>query len=76
VSTPSGEPLVIGLESEVELEIELVESSRPADASSEPVSQRQFDPSDAAREEVGLRSLLGAVDAVRRAQRSDVEGRR
>jgi hypothetical protein len=76
VSTPSGDPLLTGLESEVEAEIELLESSCPAVASTEPASQWQFDPSDITREEVGLRSILGAVEALRRAGRGDSDGLR
>jgi hypothetical protein len=74
MSTPSRDPLLTGLESEVQAEIELVESSRPAVASTEPTSQWPFDPSDIAREEVGLRSILGAVGALERAGRGDSDG--
>lgn len=76
MSTPSPDPLLTGLESEVKAEIELVESSRPAVAWTEPAAQWQFDPTDIAREEVGLRSLLGAVGALDAAGPDDPEGPR
>jgi len=76
MSTSSHDPLLHDLELEVEAEIELVESSQPTDASAEPASQWQFDPTDIEREEVGLRSLLGAVAALDGRPRNDPEGLR
>ena len=76
MSTPTGDPVMIGLESEVELEIELVESSRSAIFPTRRHRSGSLDPSDVAREEVGLRNILGAVDAMERTGRGDPEGRR
>jgi hypothetical protein len=52
------------LEVEVEADLFLVESSHPEEVLAQPESEWLFDPTDAVREEVGLRSLLGAVEAV------------
>ncbi|QKW36740.1 hypothetical protein HUT06_24180 [Actinomadura sp. NAK00032] len=52
----------IELEIEIEEELTLVESSRPEEAAAEPVGDWLFDPTDAERDEVGLRNLLGAVE--------------
>ena len=48
----------------VEAELAMVESSHPAEAADLPVTEWLFDPADAQRDEVGLRSLLGAVGAL------------
>jgi hypothetical protein len=50
------------LEAEVRAELGLVESSRPKEITG-PSSEWLFDPVDAEREEIGLRSLLGAIEA-------------
>ena len=55
------------LEIEVETELELVEASSPADDIGAP-SSWAFDPSDVVREEVGLRNLLGAAEALARTE--------
>jgi hypothetical protein len=55
------------LEIEVETELELVEASSPADDIGAPASWT-FDPSDVVREEVGLRNLLGAAEALARTE--------
>jgi hypothetical protein len=52
------------LESVVKEELAMVESSHPAQAADLPVSEWLFDPADAQRDEIGLRSLLGAVEAL------------
>jgi hypothetical protein len=52
------------LETEVEAELAMAESSHPDEAMSQPVTEWLFDPADAQRDEVGLRSLLGAVEAL------------
>ncbi|MEU6426596.1 hypothetical protein ABZ860_11895 [Microbispora sp. NPDC046973] len=57
------------LEIEVEAEVIGVESSRPEDAAGLPVTDWLFDPTDAEREEIGLRGLLAAVEVL-----EDVEG--
>lgn len=57
------EPFLHELEAEVEAEVRLVESSKPADTTVPP-EQWLFDPADVEREEVGLRNLLGAVESL------------
>ncbi len=52
------------LEIEVEAEVIRVESSRPEDAAGLPVTDWLFDPTDAEREEIGLRGLLAAVEVL------------
>ncbi|MGW3810842.1 hypothetical protein [Micromonospora sp. NPDC005113] len=52
------------LESVVEAELAMAESSHPAEAADLPVTEWLFDPADAQRDEVELRSLLGAVEAL------------
>jgi hypothetical protein len=61
-STGDGE-FLRELEVEVEEELDLAESAR-AEEITEPSSEWLFDPVDAQREEIGLRSLLGAIEAV------------
>ncbi|MFE9694275.1 hypothetical protein [Micromonospora sp. NPDC005806] len=57
------------LEAEVEAELAMAESSHPEEAIKLPVTEWLFDPADAQRDEVGLRSLLGAVEALEGAPR-------
>ena len=52
------------LEVEVEAELVLAESSGPNDALGMSPAEWLFDPIDVEREEVGLGSLLGAVEAM------------
>ncbi len=52
------------LEKEVRAELERVEASAPEDPSAVAAADWRFDPTDIEREEVGLRSLLGAVQAM------------
>lgn len=52
------------LETEVEADLTMVESSHPAEAAVLPASEWTEDPADVEREEIGLRSLLGAVEAM------------
>jgi len=54
-------------ELEVNSELELVEASSPPDGGW-PAAPWAFDPSDAVREEVGLRNLLGAAESLARAE--------
>jgi hypothetical protein len=49
------------LETTVKAELAEAEAGQPETA---PIDQWIFDPADAAREEAGLRSLLGAVEAL------------
>jgi hypothetical protein len=52
------------LEAEVETELGMARSSRPEDALGPSPAEWLVDPTDVEREEVGLRSLLGAVEAL------------
>ena len=56
----------VELEIEMQTELELVEASSPAEDMGAP-SSWAFDPSDVVREEVGLRNLLGAAEALAQA---------
>lgn len=57
------------LELDVRAELAEAESSQPVDAIGVPPDRWLFDPADAQREDVGLRSLLGAVQALEGDQR-------
>ena len=59
------------LEAEVEVEFGEVESSHPEEPLSVTPAEWLFDPSDVEREEVGLRNLLGAVEAMERGVEAD-----
>jgi len=59
------------LELEVETELRMAESSRAEEVVGLPVSEWLFDPADEQQYEVGLRSLLGAVEAVQGGLRTD-----
>jgi hypothetical protein len=72
MNAASGEDgLLYELEIEVEEEVTLVESSRAEELMNLPVTDWQFDPTDVEREEVGLRGLLGAVEALEGDHRPD-----
>ena len=71
MSTPDNEEFLHGLEIEVEAELDIAESSHPKDAARTPVTEWQFDPTDAERYEVNLRGLLGAVEAVEEVERGN-----
>ncbi|MET9247933.1 hypothetical protein [Nonomuraea sp. NPDC003709] len=65
MSVPSGEDdFLYELQIEVETEVTLVESSHPEEVAELPVTEWLFDPTDAEREEIGLRGLLDAVEAL------------
>jgi hypothetical protein len=65
MSDPMGDGTFLSeLEIEVKAELELAESSRPEEIIAEPSAEWPFDPMDVQREEIGLRSLLGAIEAV------------
>ena len=49
---------------EIETELKAVESKHPEDAFGVGQEEWLFDPTDIEREEVGLRNLLGAVEAI------------
>ncbi|HZC27589.1 MAG TPA: CBS domain-containing protein [Actinopolymorphaceae bacterium] len=52
------------LEVEVEAELGMARSSHPEEVLGESPAEWLFDPTDVQREEIGLRSLLGAVEAL------------
>ncbi|MFC6020659.1 hypothetical protein ACFP2T_31365 [Plantactinospora solaniradicis] len=52
------------LEAVVVAELAMSEASHPEQAVDLPMSEWLFDPADAQREAVGLRSLLGAVEVL------------
>jgi len=60
-----------GLEIEVEAEISLVQSSNAEESLDLSPAEWLFDPTDVEREEVGLRNLLGAVEALEGDSRPD-----
>ncbi|GAB3403673.1 hypothetical protein [Flindersiella endophytica] len=65
MSTPDGGDEVLrGLEIEVQEEIGLAEASHPETEAELPATEWLFDPTDVEREEVGLRSLLDAVETM------------
>ncbi|WP_433427811.1 hypothetical protein [Nonomuraea sp. CA-141351] len=75
MSAPSGEDdFLYELQLEVEAEVTLVEASHPEGAAGLPVTEWLFDPTDAEREEVGLRGLLDAVEALEDGSRPDDHG--
>ncbi len=57
-------PFLHKLEIEVEAELVIAESSESGEALGASPAEWLFDPTDIEREEVGLRSLLGAVEAL------------
>ncbi|TDD26524.1 hypothetical protein E1218_12980 [Kribbella turkmenica] len=52
------------LETEVEADLSMVAASHPEETAVLPVTEWLVDPADVEREETGLRSLLGAVEAL------------
>jgi hypothetical protein len=61
---PAGDDTVLrDLDREVRTELTLAERSEPNAETGRPIEEWLFDPADAERAEVGLRSLLGAVEA-------------
>jgi hypothetical protein len=71
MSIPTGDnDSLYELEVEVEAELAMAESSDPEEAMRLPVTEWLFDPADVQRDEVGLRGLLGAVEALEGDSRS------
>jgi hypothetical protein len=66
MSTPSGDDAFLyQLELNVRAELTLAQTSQPEEeAFGVPIDEWLVDPADAQRYEVGLRSLLGAVEAL------------
>jgi hypothetical protein len=65
MSTPSDEAAFLHrLEGEVEVDLDLIAASHPDEAAVEPASEWMVDPAEVQRDEIGLRSLLGAVESL------------
>jgi hypothetical protein len=62
------------LKEEIEVELSMAEESHPEEVFALPIEEWLFDPVDVEREEVELRSLLGAVDELDRNPRHDGHG--
>ncbi|WP_336216361.1 hypothetical protein [Nonomuraea sp. LPB2021202275-12-8] len=52
------------LRTEVEVELTVAEASHPEEVAELPVTEWLFDPTDVEREEIGLRGLRDAVEAL------------
>ncbi|TYB49758.1 hypothetical protein [Actinomadura chibensis] len=61
------------LETEIQAELALAESSRPEEAAALPASEWLFDPADVEAEEIELRNLLGAVEELGESRRGETE---
>ena len=65
MSTPTGDGKFLSeLEIEVKAELDLAESSRQEEIIGEASAEWLYESIDVQREEIGLRSLLGAVEAI------------
>lgn len=65
MTTPTGdEAFLHELEIDVRAELAQADTSLAGDQAGTPMDEWMFDPADAQREDVQLRSLLGAVEAV------------
>jgi hypothetical protein len=65
MSDPAGDGTFLGeLETEVKAELDLAESSGPGEVVGEASAEWLYESIEVQREEIGLRSLLGAVEAV------------
>jgi hypothetical protein len=64
MTKPADESTLHELQIEVEAELALAESSSPRDSAGAPVVEWLYAEVDAERQEAGLRSLLGAVEAL------------
>ena len=73
MTTPSDNPVMHDLELEVDAELSLAESSSPEDGV--PVAEWQFDPTEVEREEIGLRTLRDALEALESEPRHNPAGR-
>jgi hypothetical protein len=52
------------LENEVDADLTMIQASHPQEAAALPAGEWTTDPADVEREEIGLRSLRGAVEAL------------
>jgi hypothetical protein len=65
MSDPTGDGRFLGdLEIEVRTELELAESSGPEEVVGQASAELLYESIEIQREEIGLRSLLGAVEAI------------
>jgi hypothetical protein len=64
MTTPADESTLHELEIEVEAELAIAASSNPEEAAGGPAVEWLYAQADAERQEAGLRSLLGAVEAL------------
>ncbi|WP_433286222.1 hypothetical protein ACQPZQ_29835 [Pseudonocardia sp. CA-142604] len=65
MSDPTGDGTFLSeLEIEVKTELDLAESSGPEGAAEQASAEWLYESIDIQREEIGLRSLLGAVEAI------------
>jgi hypothetical protein len=65
MTSPTGQYAFLHeLELDVKIELTLAETSQPEEAFSEPIGEWLSDPADTQRYEVGLRILIGAVEAL------------
>ncbi|GAA1232899.1 hypothetical protein [Pseudonocardia alaniniphila] len=65
MSDPTGDGTFLSeLEIEVRAELDLAESSGPAEVVEQESAEWLYESIDIQREEIGLRSLLGAVEAI------------
>ncbi|MFI6901683.1 hypothetical protein ACIBKY_10490 [Nonomuraea sp. NPDC050394] len=74
MATPSFlRELEIGVEAEAEAEAELSEAvaGRPEEEYELPITERLSDPTDAEREQIGLRGVLDAIDVLELENRPD-----
>ncbi|MEV0586190.1 hypothetical protein [Nonomuraea sp. NPDC050310] len=62
---------LVELRVEVEVELTIAESSRPEEEMALPITEWRFDPADVEREEIGLRGLHDAVEALEEGHRRD-----
>lgn len=72
MNAPHGEnESLFAFKAEVEAELASAEASHPEEAVGLPITEWLFDPTDVEREEIGLRGLLGAIEALEGDARPD-----
>jgi hypothetical protein len=71
MSGAQDDPVLRDLEVEVDADLELIAASGADDTDPGPPGEWQFDPEEVQDEEVDLRSLRGAIEALEADQRSD-----
>jgi hypothetical protein len=70
----SKDEFLAGLQTEVEAELEVAHIDNPEELLQVPQEDWLFSPTDLEREEVGLRNILGAVEALERGPDPGVGG--